>query len=109
MIAGSALDPATAHDVRLAAEEVCSNVIAHGYPGSAGPVTLRLERRPHAVVVTVEDTGVPFDPASAPEPRLDAEWDQRPEGGLGWHLVRQVMDEIRHEPLAGGARPQPNQ
>ena len=102
MIAGLALDPATAHDVRLAAEEVCSNVIAHGYPGGAGPVTLRFERGPHAVVVTIEDAGVPFDPASAPRPRFDADWDQRPEGGLGWHLVRQVMDDIRHEPLAGG-------
>ncbi len=102
MIAAAGLDPAAAHDVRLAAEEVCSNVIAHAYPGGTGPLTLRFERRPQSAVVTVEDAGVPFDPASAPGPRFEDEWDVRAEGGLGWHLVRHMVDEIRHEPLAGG-------
>jgi anti-sigma regulatory factor (Ser/Thr protein kinase) len=102
-IAGAGLDGATANEFRLAAEEVCSNVIAHAYPdGAAGFVTLRLAREPAAFVVTVEDAGIPFDPAAAPAPRLDVDWEQRPLGGLGWHLVRQVMDEVRHEPLAGG-------
>lgn len=102
-ITGAGLDGATANEVRLAAEEVCSNVIAHAYPdGAAGFVTLRLCREPASVVVTVEDAGIPFDPAAAPAPPLDGDWDQRPLGGLGWHLVRQVMDEVRHEFLAGG-------
>jgi serine/threonine-protein kinase RsbW len=103
VIAAASLDPSTAHDLRLAAEEVCSNVIAHAYPdGAQGPVTLRFSSQPDRAVVTVEDAGIPFDPAAAPAPRLDDDWRQRPEGGLGWRLVRRVMDEIRHEPLAGG-------
>ena len=102
-IAGAALDAATASDVRLAAEEVCSNVIAHAYPdGRRGTVTLRFRREAGAVVVTVEDAGIPFDPAAAPAPQLGHDWDQRVLGGLGWHLVRRVMDEVRHEPLPGG-------
>lgn len=102
-IAGAALDAATASDVRLAAEEVCTNVIAHAYPdGRRGTVTLRFRREAGAVVVTVEDTGIPFDPALAPAPRLGDGWEHRALGGLGWHLVRRVMDEVRHEPLPGG-------
>ena len=102
-IAGAALDAATASDVRLAAEEVCTNVIAHAYPdGRRGTVTLRFRREAGAVVVTVEDTGIPFDPAAAAAPRLGDDWEHRALGGLGWHLVRHVMDEVRHEPLPGG-------
>ena len=102
-IAGADLDAATASDVRLAAEEVCSNVIAHAYPdGRRGSVTVRFRREGGAVVVTVEDTGIPFDPAIAPRPRLGDGWEHRALGGLGWHLVRRVMDEVRHEALPGG-------
>ena len=102
-IAGADLDAVTASDVRLAAEEVCSNVIAHAYPdGRHGTVTVRFRREAGAVVVTVEDTGIPFDPAIAPRPPLGDDWEARALGGLGWHLVRQVMDEVRHEARPGG-------
>ena len=102
-IAGAGLDGTTAHDLRLAAEEVCANVIAHAYPaGPPGPVTVRLERRPGAIAIIIEDAGIPFDPADAPTPGLDAGWSDRAIGGLGWHLVRRVMDDVRHEPIAAG-------
>ncbi len=101
--AGAALDPETAFAVRLAAEEVCTNVIAHAYAGGTpGPVSVRFRREPSAVVLTVEDRGIPFDPAVLPPPPLTAGWAERPTGGMGWHLVREVMDEVRHEPVPGG-------
>ena len=96
-------DPAAAFAIRLAGEEVCANVIAHGYPGvEPGPIRVRFERREREAVVTVEDGGIPFDPADAPDPPVAEPWDTRPIGGLGWHLVRRQMDEVRHEALPGG-------
>jgi serine/threonine-protein kinase RsbW len=93
----------TAFAVRLAAEEVCTNVISHAYPGIApGPVSLCIAHDHQRVTVTAEDRGVPFDPATAPLPALDAAGEERELGGLGWHLVRQVMDQVRHEPMPGG-------
>jgi anti-sigma regulatory factor (Ser/Thr protein kinase) len=65
-------------------------------------VTLRFRREAGAVVVTVEDAGIPFDPAAAVAPRLGDDSKHRALGGLGWHLVRHVIDEVRHEPLPGG-------
>lgn len=96
----------TAFAVRLAAEEACTNVISHAYAGTAGgPVALSLARRGGAVEVTVEDEGVPFDPASLAAPDLGVPAEERALGGLGWHLIRQVMDEVRHErPPGGGNR-----
>ncbi len=102
-IAALGLDPDIASRVRLAAEEATTNVIQYGYAGrEPGPLLLRLERGPGAVTITIEDRGAPFDPASLEPLPLDASWQERSSGGLGWHLARQVMDEVRHEPLPGG-------
>jgi two-component system cell cycle response regulator DivK len=88
------------HAVRLAVEEVCLNVMTHGYAGggTGGPLRVAVERRDDALVVQISDEAPPFDPARVPRPRLDASVEERELGGLGWHLVRSVMDDVRHEP-----------
>ena len=97
------LDADLASRVRLAIEEVAINVMDYGYAGrEPGPLRVRLARLPDSLTVTLEDDAAPFDPASLTPPALDANCDDRSVGGLGWHLVRKVMDQVRHEPLAGG-------
>jgi anti-sigma regulatory factor (Ser/Thr protein kinase) len=89
--------------VRLAVEELCSNVIEHGYGTQApGELTLRLAVGPDGLAVTVADRAPLFDPSQAPAPDLSSDWLERRVGGLGVHLVRHVMDELRHEPRPGG-------
>ena len=95
--AGADLPEEVAFAVRLAAEEACTNVIHHGYRGMApGPVAVAIAHDASKVVVTIEDHGPPFDPDTAPPPSLDAPAEDRPLGGLGWHLIHQVMDEVHH-------------
>ena len=95
----AALDPAVAFDVRLATEEVVMNVIEHGYAGqeAPGPVAVRFRRDPGQVVVTVDDLAPPFDPATIRPIDPTAPLEARRIGGLGWHIVTRVMDEVRHE------------
>lgn len=84
-------------DVRLAVEEVVTNVIDHGYAGvPTGPVTVRFHHDPRQIIITVEDLARPFDPSRLTPPDVAAPLEQRAIGGLGWHLVHQVMDEVRH-------------
>ncbi len=95
--AGADLPEEVAYAVRLAAEEACTNVIRHGYRGvTPGPVAVGIAHDASRVVVTIEDRGTPFDPADLPEPLVDAPAEDRPLGGLGWHLIRHVMDEVHH-------------
>lgn len=97
------LDEEACFAVRLAGEEVCSNVIDHAYEGAEpGPISLQLVREPAQVMLVVEDRAPAFDPVHAPAPDLTADWESRRVGGLGWHLVHQVMDEVRHQALASG-------
>jgi anti-sigma regulatory factor (Ser/Thr protein kinase) len=97
--ARAALAPDTAFDVRLATEEVVTNVIEHGYAGASepGPITIRFRHDPRQVVVTIDDLAPPFDPSSIQPADPAAPLEQRRIGGLGWHFVTRVMDEVRHE------------
>jgi len=46
--------------------------------------------------VEVEDDGRQFNPLELPEPDLEKKLEERPIGGLGIHLVRNLMDELEY-------------
>jgi serine/threonine-protein kinase RsbW len=94
--------PAVGEALVLAADEVCSNIVLHGYgPGMPGPITIEVERAADGARMTIADEGRAFDPADAPAPDLDAPWEQREAGGLGWYIVRRMVDELRYERRSG--------
>lgn len=92
----------TASALGVSVDEAVSNAIKHGYPGDArGEIAVRLRRRPDSVVVEVEDDGTPFDPLQVPPPDLTLPLDERPVGGLGIHLMRNLMDEMSYARQGG--------
>lgn len=95
-------DARSCGDLKLAVDEACTNVIEHGYAGSAGTIRLSTARDGGTLTVVVEDRGRPFDPSGIAAPDLSAGWEDRRIGGLGWHLIRSCVDEIRYEPAASG-------
>ena len=50
------------------------------------------------VTIVIRDRAPPFDPAGAPSPDLTSDAEHRPSGGLGWYLVKKMMDEIDYAP-----------
>ncbi len=48
------------------------------------------------VVVTFSDDGIAFDPLAGAPVGLDDDIEEREIGGLGIHLVRELMDELRY-------------
>jgi sigma-B regulation protein RsbU (phosphoserine phosphatase) len=84
--------------VNLALEEVVSNVMLYAYPGNgSGQVLVEAEKDAEQVVFTISDSGIPFDPTQQAEPDITLAAEDRPVGGLGIFLVRQIMDDIRYE------------
>ena len=84
--------------INLALEEAVSNVMLYAYPGKSGQVLVECEiKSKDEVVFTITDSGVPFDPTQQEDPDVTQSAEDRPIGGLGIFLVRQIMDEIRYE------------
>ena len=86
---------------QLALEELLSNVIRHGYPdGGRHEIDLVLRVGEDAVELELVDDGREFDPVTAPEAPLHLPLAELRVGGLGIHLLRAFVSEIRHERLA---------
>ena len=93
-----ALPVSIRRNIHVALDELLTNTIRHGFAGrQGGAVTIEAEVRPDRVCVTLTDDGTPFNPLglAAPDTALPAE--ERPQGGLGVHLVRGLMDEVSYQ------------
>lgn len=84
--------------INLALEEIVSNVMLYAYPGTHGQVIVEyIKVNNERIIFTVSDTGIAFDPTKKEEVDTTLSAEERPIGGLGIHLVRQLMDEVRYE------------
>ncbi len=92
------LDPLLIPALNLALEEAVTNVVLYAYPeGSYGSVELAASLEGKALRFVLTDSGKAFDPTARPEVDITARAEDRPIGGLGIHLVRQIMDRVEYE------------
>jgi anti-sigma regulatory factor (Ser/Thr protein kinase) len=84
--------------VLLAIEELLVNCIDYGYDDSnEHTIVIDLSIDEENLTMTVIDDGHPFDPLTALTPDFSLEVQQRPVGGLGIHLLRQLADHVTYE------------
>jgi serine/threonine-protein kinase RsbW len=96
----------TRFELDLVLDEVLTNIVSYGYSDADDHViVVRLSMAAHRegseISVDVEDDGRPFDLTAASGPPLDLPIEQRPIGGLGIHLVRQLMDQLAYRRQQG--------
>jgi serine/threonine-protein kinase RsbW len=86
----------------LSLDEVLTNIMTHGIgDGGDKEIAVRIEIGGGFLSAVVSDGGEPFDPLSLPEPDIHAPIEQRKVGGLGIHLLRQLMDRVDYRRTAG--------
>lgn len=96
------IEKSLAGKLRLAVEEAVVNVMEYAYPsGKMGEVNIRATSNGQRLKFIITDSGIPFNPTevSAADTTLSAE--ERPIGGLGILLVRELMDSINYERING--------
>lgn len=85
-------------DLELILEEVLVNVFRYAYPEhQAGTVAVGCSMGPaDSLQVEVRDRGRAYNPLDAPVPDLTLDVEDRPIGGLGVFLVRQLADSVTY-------------
>ena len=96
------IDDYTSSQINLAVEEAVVNVMKYAYPvGTHGDIDIEAQADEVRLRFTITDSGKPFDPTARKEVDTTLAAEERPIGGLGIHLVRQIMDSMNYERLAG--------
>lgn len=96
------VDPSIVSQVNLSVEEAVANVIMYAYPeGTTGTVDIVIDVSDDVIRLEISDSGVPFNPLEHEEINLDVPLDERPIGGLGIHLVKEIMDMVKYRHCDG--------
>jgi len=83
--------------LNLALEEAVANVILYAYPGEKDKgVTVQMEEKEGILIVTLIDSGIAFDPTQKEQPDISKSAAERPIGGLGIHLIREIMTTVTY-------------
>jgi anti-anti-sigma factor len=83
---------------RMAVDEACTNIIEHAYGGDdQGIIEVTCEIEPGICSIEIVDHGRPFNPETVPQPKPNANLKDIEPGGIGLHLMRQMMDSVEFQ------------
>lgn len=104
--AEAGLDTKAAYGLRLAVDEIATNIITHGYEeaGRTGDIRVSGTLTDTTLTIVLEDAGIPFDPMSQKLPdeeELCLPLEEREIGGLGLFLVLKGVDSFTYEYVNG--------
>ena len=97
--------PQVLHLVLLAIEELVTNCIQYGYDDTREhTIVIALSIEDRNLTMNVTDDGHRFDPLARPAPDVSLQVEDRPVGGLGIYLLRQLADHMAYEHSNGANR-----
>ena len=92
------LDAGLSKKIVLAVEEAAVNIMQYAYPSDMeGELTVNIEADDTTLKFILIDSGAEFDPTTVSHADTTLSVDERPIGGLGILLVRNLMDSINYE------------
>jgi len=94
----SVVSAETLYAIKLALDEILTNVISYGYDdGAEHEIAVQLTLADRELYMEITDDARPFNPVEAPTPNVAAPLQDKPLGGLGIHLVRTLMDRLEYK------------
>ena len=95
-VSANQVGEAAAFAVRLAVEELFVNMVKYN-PGKTNAIRIKVSRDGARLSVSITDSGVErFDVTKAPEYYGSLSLAARRPGGLGIHLTRRMMDDVKY-------------
>lgn len=77
-----------------AVEEIFVNIAKYAYLQGDGKVYIEVNCDDDVVEITFIDEGVEYNPLLKDDPNFDIPLEDRPIGGLGIYMVKNLMDEV---------------
>lgn len=96
------LDKKAAYNLRLAVDEIATNIVTHGFDeaGLEGEMQISAVFTADSLEIAIEDNAIPYDPLQK-QPvdvtELHRPLEERQIGGLGVYLAIEGVDQFRYE------------
>jgi len=85
------------HDINLVLEEWFTNLVRYGLSNSKDTeIRIEIKNSRTGLDITVTDEGQYFDPRVVQLQNLKSSLDERSPGGIGLHLIFNLMDELSY-------------
>ena len=96
------LSPELVFNLNLVLEEAVSNVILYAYPKEEHQtISLIARKKDNQLIFVLTDSGKEFDPTQASDADITLSAEDRPIGGLGIFLIRQIMNTVEYQRIEG--------
>jgi len=92
----------TLYQLQVALDESVSNVIKYAWPeGGIHEIRVGITVSSGQVAIEISDDGRTFDAANAPLPPSPLRGQRPAPGGVGIHMLKQIMDTIEYRRIDG--------
>ena len=92
------LSAKTIYHINLVLDELFTNIVTYGQKEEAEcHARICLSEDHKTLTLHMEDCGIPFNPVEAEAPDLQSGLEERAIGGMGIHIVKNIMDDIKYE------------
>ena len=83
--------------ISLAFDDILSNIVQYAYTDERPhDILIDFKLYKNQVLIRITDDGIPFNPLLVNTPDTSSSLEERTIGGLGIHLVKNVMDDCRY-------------
>ncbi len=85
-------------EINMGLDELFTNIVSYGYEDDQEhQIKFSLFKHNDALVVQVEDDGIPFNPLHVKKREAPADLDSINIGGLGIHLIKKMVDDVNYK------------
>ncbi len=82
--------------IEEAVEEIFVNISKYAYYPNIGEALIRAEVIDDFIEITFIDSGIKYNPLEREDPDINLSADERPIGGLGIFMVKNLMDDVKY-------------
>lgn len=91
------VDNSLKNKINICSEEIFVNIASYAYPKEAGTVKILATKKDKEFILQFEDGGIEYNPLQKDDPDITLSYDERPIGGLGIFMVKEMSKEINYE------------
>lgn len=84
--------------INVVLDDLLTNIVSYAFPeGGEHEILISIEKSANRLRLMIEDGGLPFDPFGQPEVDTSQALEEKEIGGLGIHLIKNIMDEASYQ------------